>query len=193
MLTIGAPWWSCDEGALKSSSPHRRAVMKHGKPSRAPENPLRPPCPPWFNPEWGGVTAESTEVAEGLRTIPLAPRIARRDQALFVGPPSCRCREGQDRERVAGAASPLRPPCPPWFNPEWGGVTAESTEVAEGLRMISITPRLARRDEDCVWGGWGRLIADAGSARSGTCRGSRPPSASSVFSAVQSGVRWGGR
>jgi len=58
------------------------------------ENPLCPPCPPWFIRGERGFTTESTEVAEGPRVIPVAPRLARRDRTVFSGaeePPSRRC------------------------------------------------------------------------------------------------------
>ncbi len=76
----------------------------------------------------------------------------------------------------------------------WEGITAENAADAEGLRVMSVVPRLARRDPDSVFGGWkGPHPADACRARRGACRGSRQPSASSVFSVVQSGVGWGHR
>lgn len=55
------------------------------------------------------------------------------------------------------------PPRPPRFTRVWRGVTTETAEDAEGLRMISMAPRLARGDQElfvvrarvpsCQWSG----------------------------------------
>ncbi len=121
------------------------------------------------------------------------------------GPPSCRCppREIGSLSWVPKTLCVLRALCgsirggeghailPRPGGPgsgKWEGITAEDAEDTEGLRMIPAAPRLARRDPDFVFGGWkGPHPADARGPRLGTPRGCRQPSASSVFSVVQSG------
>ncbi len=161
-------------------------------------HPLCPPCSLWFNPggTWG-VTTEAAEDTEGLRMIPAAPRLARRDPDFVFGgwrgPPP-----GDARSPRRGACRGCRPPSVSSVfsvvqsGVTWG-VTTEAAEDTEGLRMIPAVPRLARRDPDFVFGGWrGPPPEDARSPRRGACRGCRPPSVSSVFSVVQSGGDVGG-
>ncbi len=137
-------------------------------------------CPGvWDRARSEGITAENTEVTEGLRVISMTPRFARRDPELFLwgvaGPLSCRCPGVGDR---VGREE----------------ITAENTEVTEGLRVISMTPRFARRDWDFVVGGGGApILPMPANPRRGACRGCRQPSASSVFSVVESGRRGGRR
>ncbi len=74
------------------------------------------------------------------------------------------------------------------------GGTTEAAEDTEDLRVMSVAPRLARRDQELVpcGGGGAPLLPMPANPRRGACRGCRHPSASSVSSVVQSRVTWGG-
>lgn len=85
-----------------------------------------------FTPGWGGGTTEDAEVAEGLRMMSDAPRLARSDQELFVGggrAPILPMPGKQDREPVEDTVNPLCPPCSLWFNPGEGGFATEDGRV----------------------------------------------------------------
>ncbi len=154
-------------------------------------------CPGvWDRERREGITAENTEVPEGLRMIPAAPRLARRDHGLCLGgwrgphPAGARQSETRSVSRIpstlcvlrvrcgstragGGGTTMLRPSssevcclggvegppscrCPGvWDRERREGITAENTEVTEGLRMIPAAPRLARRDHGLCFGGGG--------------------------------------